>query len=430
MSTPLIYAPEDQLKAAYENFGTSTKKEDTLIASAFRLDEGEVFHLYPSLPKIHISGLLCSAAVRFVESLGSEDAVLAIARDIHSCFFENDAVGVIAIVGAKASQLYDRAFVINHGQLQPAVLKYILQQSDLYSRSKGLLETSILRTRKVGIVGLGSGGSSVAVELTKAGVGQFTLIDYDRLELSNISRHACGLGDLGRYKTKAVRDLLFGKNPYVEVKTYEVDINQNIDQTIEYVSDCDLIIAATDNNRSRFNLNDIALQYKIPIIFGRALTRAVGGDVLRVRPYETPCLACIFTSHFLESREEEVSRFEQARAASPAYVSDTDAAAIVQVGLSSDIMPIANMVVKLALVELSRGLKSGIASLEEDLVAPFYIWANRREKAYSSWPLMKYETRTPSILRWYGAKCERNVTCPACGSTSEDIVGEENIFSS
>jgi tricorn protease-like protein len=102
--------------------------------------------------------------------------------------------------------------------------------------------------------------------------------------------------------------------------------------------------------------------------------------------------------------------------------------ATIQVGLSSDILPIANMAVKLALVELSRGKPSGITSLEDDLIADFYIWANRRELVYASWPKMEYGTRTPSILRWYGVECERNKSCSACGEQSGEINPEDNIF--
>ena len=157
------------------------------------------------------------------------------------------------------------------------------------------------------------------------------------------------------------------------------------------------------------------MEYKISTIFGRALTRACGGDILRVRPFTGPCLACVFTKDFLESRQEEVSQFRQAREDNPAYVPDDELQATVQVGLSSDILPISNMIVKLALVELSRGKDSGIKSLEEDLIADFYIWANRRDNTYESWPKMEYGSKTPSVLRWYGARWERNLSCAVCG---------------
>jgi hypothetical protein len=72
--------------------------------------------------------------------------------------------------------------------------------------------------------------------------------------------------------------------------------------------------------------------------------------------------------------------------------------------------------VKLALVELSRGLESGISSLEADLEADFYIWANRRDSVYSNWSKLAYNFNVPTILRWYGAKVTRDPNCLVCGA--------------
>jgi hypothetical protein len=80
-----------------------------------------------------------------------------------------------------------------------------------------------------------------------------------------------------------------------------------------------------------------------------------------------------------------------------------------------DIVPISNFMVKLALVELSKGLNSGISSLEEDLVSDFYIWANRRDGVYQNWAKLEFNFNKPSILRWYGAKIGRDPKCMVCG---------------
>jgi molybdopterin-synthase adenylyltransferase len=282
-----------------------------------------------------------------------------------------------------------------------------------------------MRTRRVAIVGLGSGGSAIAVELAKAGVGHFTLIDHDRLELGNVARHACGISDLGRFKTKAVRDRMLDKNPRITAITAEIDINEQLDRTEQLLADSHLIIGATDGDRSRLNLNAIALASGTTAIFGRAISRAAGGDVLRVRPHQGPCVACLFR-HF-EAQPDEISRFDQARRARPDYVSDADVETLIQVGLSNDIQPIATMVVKLALLELSRGIDSGIASLEDDLTADLYVWANRREGAFRGFPTMGTGSRTPAVLRWYGARTDRNPDCQVCGSRTQDAE-EDPIF--
>ncbi|MFB2919682.1 HesA/MoeB/ThiF family protein [Aerosakkonema funiforme] len=425
-----VYMHEDQVQSIHQKWKTSEINQ--VSAVAFGFDDGEVFHVYTSQPKTHFAGLPVASVIQFLPKMATNEEGFHVANEVfHTAIsqYRNIPHSVIVLFAIEQEKLQHRVFISQpDGSLCEGIVKFIPQRCELYSRSQGLLETSVLEESKVGVVGLGSGGSSVAVELAKAGVGHFVLIDFDRLELGNVARHACGTGDLGRYKTKAVRDLLYGKNPYIQVQTAELDINTNLEQAKLLLKDCDLIIAATDNNRSRFNLNSIALEYKIPTIFGRALTRACGGDVLRVRPFEGPCLACVFTKEFLESRQEEVSQFRQAREDNPAYVPDDEVKATVQVGLSSDILPVSNMIVKLALLELCRGKDSGIKSLEEDLIADFYIWANRRDYTYDSWPKMEYGSKTPSILRWYGAKWERNLSCEVCGESQDTINTDDSFF--
>ena len=120
-----------------------------------------------------------------------------------------------------------------------------------------------------------------------------------------------------------------------------------------------------------------------------------------------------------------MSQMRQARSEMPAYVSEIEASQMIQVGLSSDIIPIANMITKLALLELSRGTASGIESLEEDLIADYYLWANRRERVYSQWPKMEYNFNKQTILRWYGARIRRDENCLVCGIKKSN---NDNIF--
>ena len=92
------------------------------------------------------------------------------------------------------------------------------------------------------------------------------------------------------------------------------------------------------------------------------------------------------------------------------------------------------MMVKLSLVELSRGTESGITSLEEELIYDYYMWANRRERHYANWKPMPNAGGMPTILRWYGAKIEKEEHCPICsqairleGDTDEKVAGLDDI---
>ncbi|MDP6402603.1 MAG: ThiF family adenylyltransferase [SAR202 cluster bacterium] len=97
-------------------------------------------------------------------------------------------------------------------------VEVVRPETDVFSRLKGIFDTRLRAPMTVGVIGLGSGGSIGAVELAKSSVGGFILIDFDRLKAHNISRHACGLADVGRFKTRAVRDAILQHNPTASVQ--------------------------------------------------------------------------------------------------------------------------------------------------------------------------------------------------------------------
>lgn len=82
-----------------------------------------------------------------------------------------------------------------------------------------------LRSARVAIAGLGGLGSNIAVSLTRAGVGELLLVDFDRVEISNLNRQQYDTGDLGRLKTEALRERLLRINPYVSLKTRSIRVD-------------------------------------------------------------------------------------------------------------------------------------------------------------------------------------------------------------
>lgn len=304
---------------------------------------------------------------------------------------------------------------------------FIPSHQELYSRNKGILEINVLENKRVMIVGLGSFGSQIAIELAKAGVGSFSLFDFDRVELHNLARHTCTINDLGRLKTDAIYDAIKGKNPYAIVDKYPIDINDDLQLLNKEIAQSDIIICATDNNKSRFNISEALVKQKRIGIFGRAVTRAEGGDVFRYRP-GGPCYCCLIGAGFYDPNIDEITEVSSARRDGriPAYASAEDADAMVQVGLSADIEPICNLMVKLSLMELSRGTNSGIKCLESELVYDYYMWANRRERRHASWAPLPNAANRPTILRWYGARIPQDVQCPLCSKKQINLeAGEE-----
>lgn len=355
-----------------------------------------------------------------VHSYGKTDRVLFVKTDCNLMDTDKDKYRyIVEVSNGQEAVVYE----INGGVYVERTTEYIPSKSELYSRSKGILEVNILESKRVMIIGLGSFGSQIAIELAKAGVGQFALFDFDRVELHNLARHTSTVNDLGRLKTDVIYDAIKGKNPYAQIDKFPIDINHDIPLLNKEIAKADIVICATDNNKSRFNLSEALVKQQKIGIFGRAVTRAEGGDIFRYRP-GGPCYCCLIGAGWYDTSADEITNVASARKNGQiaAYVSDEDADAVVQVGLSSDIEPICNLMVKLALVELSKGMQSGISSLEDEFVYDYYIWANRRERRHSNWSPMPNAGNKPTILRWYGAYIKKVDSCSLC---SRNIILDE-----
>lgn len=342
------------------------------------------------------------------------------------CHPDTYVVDVAHMYGEMKVEVY---YINVEGDKIPLDANFIPSKDDLYSRSKGLLETNVLKTKRAMIIGLGSFGSQIAIELAKAGVGYFKLFDYDRVELHNLARHTATVKDLGRLKTDVIEDAIKGKNPYAVVEKFPIDINNHLRLLEAEMAKADIVICATDNKKSRFNISNILVKLQKIGIFGRAVTRAEGGDVFVQRP-GGPCYCCLIGNQWFAQAREEITNVASARRNGQiaAYVSEEDAEAVVQVGLSADIEPICNMMVKLALVELSRGTQSGISCLEDELVWDYYMWANRRERRHKNWAPMPGAGNKPTIMRWYGARVSRNENCCLCAPQNMKLDEGEGLL--
>lgn len=348
--------------------------------------------------------------------------------EVHRCFytketrcsiddFSNDIHYVISLPDeSDVSTL--KGFTLFDGNIIEFKCSIIPGRDDLYSRSKGLIEVDVLANKHVVIVGLGSFGSQIAIELAKAGVGKFSLFDFDRVELHNLGRHSCTIKDLGRLKVDAIEEAILGKNPVAQIDKYPINIISDRQTFLDALPSADIVICATDNNDSRFLISKGLYENRKVGIFGRAITRAAGGDVFRYIP-GGPCYCCLLGTHIINPKDEEVSSLQAGRrsGAIPAYASESDANTIVQVGLSVDIEPICNMMLKLALYELSKDGNSGISSLSEDLKYDAYIWANRRDNNFANWHPFYKSGPKQTILKWYGITIPKDDHCAICSET-------------
>lgn len=79
---------------------------------------------------------------------------------------------------------------------------------------------------RVAVCGLGGLGSNIAIALARAGVGHLHLIDFDRVDLTNLNRQQYAVGQLGQYKTDALRETLSLVSPYCDVTCDTIQVTE------------------------------------------------------------------------------------------------------------------------------------------------------------------------------------------------------------
>jgi molybdopterin-synthase adenylyltransferase len=168
----------------------------------------------------------------------------------------------------------------------------MVNNSRLFERVEKLYDVGLLGQANVLIAGCGSGGSQVALQLVMSGVRNFALYDNQDLGEENVIRHACGLRYVGQKKTEAVADLLRDRNPAVRAEINNLDL-MSVPDLEERVRGASVVVLATDNEPTRYRLNEACVRTGTPFVVGRVFTRGIGGEVFAYRPGEGACLGCL-----------------------------------------------------------------------------------------------------------------------------------------
>lgn len=99
------------------------------------------------------------------------------------------------------------------------------------------------------ICGLGGLGSNIAVSLARAGIGRLILIDFDKVDISNLQRQQYQADQIGLYKTEALTETLKRIAPYVEIVSHSVRMTEENFQ--ELLQDADIICEAFDDAEAK-----------------------------------------------------------------------------------------------------------------------------------------------------------------------------------
>ena len=118
-----------------------------------------------------------------------------------------------------------------------------------------------LMSSVVAVCGLGGLGSNISISLARAGIGKLILIDFDRVDITNLHRQQYKACQVGRYKTDALLENLKEIAPYTEFETHTVKIDES--NALDLLKDADIICEAFDNAQCKAMLTNIVLE-KMP----------------------------------------------------------------------------------------------------------------------------------------------------------------------
>lgn len=110
----------------------------------------------------------------------------------------------------------------------------------------------------VAVCGLGGLGSNIAIALARAGVGRLRLIDFDRVDLTNLNRQQYMVSQLGMYKTEALKDTLRQIAPYCQIETHTVRITAQ--NACELLKDVQIVCEAFDGAEQKAMLVNCVLE--------------------------------------------------------------------------------------------------------------------------------------------------------------------------
>ena len=175
--------------------------------------------------------------------------------------------------------------------------EYTLEKN-LFSRNTGILETDWMMDKCAFMLGCGSVGSLVALELARAGVGTFVLIDNDIVEYHNLCRHQCGVHEVGSFKVDAMKKRILDINPHATVVTC-TNIVEEVPKEIydKYAGKNTIFVGCADNREADVYGNRISMMYGSAYLSAGFWERAFAGEIFYHLPEQhMPCYKCALGS--------------------------------------------------------------------------------------------------------------------------------------
>lgn len=145
---------------------------------------------------------------------------------------------------------------------------------------------------KVLCIGAGGLGSPVAMYLAAAGVGTLGIVDFDRVDESNLQRQIIhSTADVGRPKVESAADRLRAINPTIEIVPYDTILTSQ--NAFEVLAPWDVVVDGTDNFPVRYLVNDATQFLGKPLVYG-SIYQWDGQATVFMPGQDAPCYRCLF----------------------------------------------------------------------------------------------------------------------------------------
>ncbi|MGC3981392.1 MAG: molybdopterin-synthase adenylyltransferase MoeB [Steroidobacteraceae bacterium] len=165
-----------------------------------------------------------------------------------------------------------------------------------YSRHLSLNEFGLagqekLRSAKVLVVGAGGLGSPALLYLAAAGVGTLGIVDFDRVDISNLQRQVLfDTTQVSQSKAEAARARLLALNPHLQVHIHTEELNAH--NVMNIVRNYDVVVDGTDRFNTRYIVNDACVLLHKPLV--SAAIHRFEGQAFTYVPEHGPCYRCLF----------------------------------------------------------------------------------------------------------------------------------------
>lgn len=174
------------------------------------------------------------------------------------------------------------------------------EQKIRYSKQILLPEISIdgqikLMNSKILVIGTGGLASSCLYYLASAGIGTIGIVDYKKVDLSNLYKEILyNTNDIGKDSVETAKEVLNNLNPDINIITYNIQINN--ENILNIIKDYDLIIDGTDNIPTKYLINDACYFSNKPYLYA-SIFKFDGHIILFDTKNNTACLRCLYSSN-------------------------------------------------------------------------------------------------------------------------------------